>query len=251
MLKATRQDALLRQLESAGSIGAAEAAEHLGVSEDTVRRDLRQLEAAGVLQRVHGGAIPRPTPPASYTQRAQTAEAGKESIAHRAAALTCDGQLLFLDGGSTALNVARALAPDLQATVVTNAPAVAALLIDHPCVTVFLAGGELNKHLGVTLGSETTRFLASFRADISFIGVCALDPDTGLTIPSPQELATKRMMIEQSALVVALADASKLGHAFPYVVTAADAVTDLVTDSQAPQQQLAAYRRIGINVHQP
>ncbi|MES1938360.1 DeoR/GlpR family DNA-binding transcription regulator [Salinisphaera hydrothermalis] len=250
MLKATRQDALLRQLESAGSISAAEAAEHLGVSEDTVRRDLRELEAAGTLQRVHGGAIPRPAPPASYAQRARAAQPGKDSIAQRAAALACDGQLLFLDGGSTALNVARSLSPALHATVVTNAPAVAALLIDHPGVTVYLAGGELNKDLGVTLGSDTTRFLGSFRADISFIGVCALDPDAGLTIPSPQELATKRLMISQSTLVVALADARKLGHAFPYVVAPADAVTDLVTDSEAPKTQLAAYRRLGINIHQ-
>lgn len=249
MLKATRQSALLTQLKAEGSIGAAAAAESLGVSEDTVRRDLRALEAAGQLQRVHGGAIPRAAKPAHYAQRSQARQADKTTIAQRAAALARDGQLLFLDGGSTALNVARHLAPDLNATVVTNAPPVAALLIDHPRIAVHLAGGALNKELGVTLGSETTRFLSAFRADMSFIGVCALDPDAGLTIPGPDELATKRLMIDQSALVVALADAGKLGKAFPYVVAAADTVTDLVTDANTPEEQLAAYQRLGITIH--
>lgn len=241
MLKATRQSALLSQLKTEGSIGAAEAAEHLGVSEDTVRRDLRELEAAGELQRVHGGAIPRAATPERYAKRSQIVQPDKRSIAQRAATLARDGQLLFLDGGSTALNVARYLASDLKATVVTNAPAVAAMLIDHASVSVQLAGGALNKELGVTFGSETTRYLGAFRADMSFIGVCALDPDAGLTIPSPEELATKRLIIERSALVVALADASKLGQAFPYVVAATESVTDLVTDANAPEKQLAAY----------
>lgn len=84
---------------------------------------------------------------------------------------------------------------------------------------------------------------------MSFIGVCALDSEAGLTIPHPEELATKRLVIAQSALVIALADASKLGQAFPYIVTAATAVTDLVTDNCAEKEHLNALRRIGMNIH--
>lgn len=249
VLKASRHKALLDRLYSQGSLAAAAEAARLGVSEDTVRRDLRELATAGALQRVHGGAVPRAPRPAAYVQRREVNARSKNAIARRAASLACDGQTLCLDGGTTTLRVAESLPSRLQATVITHAPAVATALMTHEGVAVHLAGGTLDKQLGVTLGSETTDFLRSFIADISFIGVCAIDASLGLTIPDPAELAVKRAIIAHSRRVVALADGAKLEQAHPCVVAPISAVTDLVTDEGAPAKTVAEYRRLGIRIH--
>ncbi|MDW5377514.1 DeoR/GlpR family DNA-binding transcription regulator [Halomonas sp. HP20-15] len=249
MLKAERHAYLLQQLSKQGRLSAIDEAERLGISEDTLRRDLRELDMAGALQRVHGGAIPRPPVPASYADRRGDDRTRKVSLARVAASLVRDGQVFFLDGGTTALCIAESLPVNLRATVITNAPPIAAALIDHPGIDVYLAGGAVAKRSAVTVGTEATDFLRRFRADLGFIGVCALAADAGLTIPFAEEASTKRVMIEQARRVVALAGSDKLDIAYPYVVAPTTAITDLVTDHTATEERLAPYRLRGITIH--
>ncbi|MCI0509010.1 MULTISPECIES: DeoR/GlpR family DNA-binding transcription regulator [Chromohalobacter] len=249
MLKAERHAYLLQQLSKHGRLSAIDEAEQLGISEDTLRRDLRELDAAGSLQRVHGGAIPKPPVPASYAERRGCDQARKSSLARVAASLVSDGEVFFLDGGTTALCIAESLPVNLRATIVTNAPAIAAALTDHPGVDVYMAGGAVAKRSAVTIGAEATDFLRRFRASLSFIGVCALSADTGLTIPFPEESSTKRVMIEQATRVVALASNDKLDIAYPYIVAPTTAITDLVTDCAATEDRLAPYKLRGIVIH--
>src|SRR5690349_13435446 len=125
MLTEQRKQLILERLRADGQIVAATLSQELGLSEDTIRRDLRALAAEGLLQRVHGGALPASRALLSFSARREIEPEGKRSIARAAAALIQPGQLAFLDGGTTCQQLARALAPELAATVVTHSPTIA------------------------------------------------------------------------------------------------------------------------------
>src|ERR671932_2692257 len=132
MLAAQRRDLLLSRLQTDGRLVAKDLAAELSVTEDSVRRDLRELAAAGLCQRVYGGALPVSPAVADYAARAAVAPESKERVARRAAALIRPGDRVILDGGTTTLPVVRALPRALQATVITHSPTIAAALVEHP-----------------------------------------------------------------------------------------------------------------------
>src|SRR3954447_13175180 len=240
MLTAERRRSIMQTLQRDGKVLASELSKNLHVSEDTVRRDLRELAAAGKLQRVHGGALPRPPIPVSYTGRLEHEPEAKSEIAKVATDLVEDGQVVFLDAGTTTLEVARRLPEGLRATVVTNSPPIALALAEHPGVEVIVVGGRLHKESVVAVGAEAVETIRSFRADLCLLGVCGLHPEEGLTTPVYEEVAVKRVMIACASEVAALVSAEKLDTAFPYVVAPLPSVTYLVTDSSVPAESLDA-----------
>src|SRR5689334_22229264 len=137
MLAAQRRDLLLARLQRDQRLIAKDVATELGVSEDSIRRDLRDLAAAGLCQRVYGGALPASPAVADYRARREVEVASKQRVAAAAAALIRPGTTVILDGGTTALATARAVPDDVRATVVTHSPTVAAALAEHPAVDVF------------------------------------------------------------------------------------------------------------------
>ena len=143
VLSAERRHLILEQLGRDGRVVATELSRTLGVSVDTVRRDLRELHEDGLLQRVHGGALPPVAGARPYAVRREQATAAKEAIARRAASMLHDDQVILLDAGTTTLEVARHLLPDLRATVITNSPAIALALAEHASVEVAMLGGVL------------------------------------------------------------------------------------------------------------
>src|SRR4051794_37563252 len=145
MLPAQRRDLLLSRLERDGRLVAKDLAAELGVAEDSVRRDLRELAAAGLCQRVYGGALPISPAVADYATRGNVATASKQRVAAAALTLIRPGATVLLDGGTTALAVAHALPEDLRITLVTHSPTVATALLEHPDVEVYLLGGRLFK----------------------------------------------------------------------------------------------------------
>jgi DeoR/GlpR family transcriptional regulator of sugar metabolism len=248
MLTAERHAAIIVLLNARGRVSANDLGPELGVSADTIRRDLRELDELGLVRRVHGGALPRTGDAAPFATRVRRAPEAKASIARRAAGLIGDGQVVILDGGTTAVEVARALRPDLQATIVTTSPPVAVALGEHRSVDVAVIGGSLRRDALVAVGSETVDALRMIRADIVMLGVCGLHPQVGVTADDLQEAQVKRAMIASAAAVVALADHDKLGTAMPVVVAQIDAITQLITDSDVADQTLAPYRAAGIEV---
>jgi DeoR/GlpR family transcriptional regulator of sugar metabolism len=248
MLTTERRAVILGQLQSEGRVLAADLSEELGVSPDTIRRDLRELDASGLLRRVHGGALPRHGIAQSFAEGTRRAPAAKASIARRAAACARDGQVIVIDGGTTTLELARALSDDLRATVVTTSPPIAIALADHPGLEVTVVGGTLRSHGLVTVGADTVQSIRAIRADVVFLGVCGLHPEIGVTVPDIEERHVKAAMIEGAAEVVALADADKLGTAMPFVVAPLREVTHLVTDAAVDDSALAPYRALGIEV---
>lgn len=247
MLTEERHRRIIEDLRVQGRVLAADLAMEFGVSTDTVRRDLRELDEAGMLRRVHGGALPRVGDTDPVLIRARRAPEAKASIARRAAQIVHDGQVIMLDGGTTTLELARALPERLTATVVTNSLPIALALADRRRVEVIVIGGTLRGRGEVTVGAAAVAEIAAVRADVLFLGVCGLHPEIGVSVVDAEEREGKRAMIAGAAEVVGLADHDKLGAALPFVVAPLTAVTTLVTDA-TDDDVLAPYRALGIDV---
>jgi DeoR/GlpR family transcriptional regulator of sugar metabolism len=246
VLTAERRHAILGRLERDGKVVASELVAALGVSEDTVRRDLRELASQGLVQRVHGGALPASVPGATFSERLQMAPERKAALAEAALPLLDGASVIVLDGGTTAVELARRLPASRGCTVLTNAPPVAVALGGHPAAEVVLLGGRLLKAEQVAVGSTTVEALRHVRADVVVLGVCSLHPDVGVTTLEHEEASVKRAMVASAAEVVALATADKLGTASPWVVADLSDVTHLVTD--ADEAATKPYARAGVTV---
>src|SRR5438067_352978 len=248
MLKEERHYALLERLRHKGKIVALDMSQELHVSEDTIRRDLRELAAAGELQRVHGGALPRLPTIARFTERQQQAPEAKAAIAQAAIRLIRQDQVIILDGGTTPLQVSQQLPPDLRATVITHSPPIALALAEHPAIEVIVIGGKLYKHELVTVGAATVEAYRDIRADLCFLGISSVHPDVGISTLNLDEAYVKRAMIASAAEVVALTSAEKLGTAAPYIIGPLSDLTHLVTERSVPDEILAPYRARGITI---
>jgi len=246
MLTAERRQVILTRLERDGKVVASELVATLGVSEDTVRRDLRELAAGGHVQRVHGGALPPASNAGSFAQRLNISQEAKAHLAEAALPLVATASVLLLDGGTTALELARRLPPERDCTVLTNSPPVAGALAAHPRAEVVLIGGRLIKESQVTVGAAAVDTLRQVRADACVLGICSLHPELGVTVTDHDEAHVKRAMVAAAAEVIALATADKLRTASPWVVAPLTALTHLVTD--ATPELTADYANAGVSV---
>ena len=231
MLTAERRQEILSRLDRDGKVVASELVAALGVSEDTVRRDLRELAAGGLVQRVHGGALPLVVPAASFALRLHVAAEAKAELAEAALPLLESANVIVLDGGTTSLELARRLPAGRVCTILTNSPPVASALAEHPTAEVVLIGGRLLKDPQVAVGPEALAALREVRADACVLGICSLHPELGVTTNDHDEAHVKRAMVEAAAEVIALATADKLRTAAPWVVSPLADVTHLVTDA--------------------
>ena len=248
MLTEERRQLILDRLAQDGKVVVAELSASLVVSLDTIRRDLQELSDAGLVRRVHGGALPPAVGARPYSVRREQAPAAKTAIAIATARLVRDGQVIVLDAGTTTLEVARHLPSGLCATVITNSPPIAAALAEHPNVEVRMTGGMLDKGAQALVGAATVDALRAVRADVVILGICSLHPAIGITVLDLEESYVKRAMIANSAEVIAVSSADKLGSAGPYVVGAIGELTHLVTERTPDGLDLEPYRAQGVEV---
>jgi DeoR/GlpR family transcriptional regulator of sugar metabolism len=246
MLTEERRREILSRLDRDGKVVASELVQTLGVSDDTVRRDLRELAAGGHVQRVHGGALPPTSNAGSFAQRLHVAPEAKAHLAEAALPLLEGVEVLLLDGGTTALELARRLPADRECTVLTNSPPVAGVLAAHPRAEVVLIGGRLLKDSQVTVGSAAVDTIRQVRADACVLGICSLHPELGISVTHHDEAYVKRAMVEASGEVIALATADKLRTASPWVVAPISDLTHLVTD--ASEDLTGDYAAAGVSV---
>lgn len=218
MLTTQRKKTILDALARDGQVLAAELSVQFGVSEDTVRRDLRELAAEGLLQRVHGGALPASPAVAPFAQREGLETTEKRRIARRAAQMIAPGQVAIVDGGTTSALLVSQLPADLRATIVTHSPSVAVALAAHPSIDVILIGGRLYKHSIVAVGAAAMEGIARIHADLYFMGVTGVHPVAGLSTGDFEEAAIKRALAERAAETVVLASQSKLRAASQFVI---------------------------------
>lgn len=239
---------MLDQLEREGRLNAAALAQQFAVSEDTIRRDLAQLAEAGVVQRVHGGAVPASTGLDPYAIRRRRGGDAKRSIAMAAAGLVRDRQIIFLSGGTTLELLARSIPPLLRVTIVTPSAPVAIAAADHPQADIILIGGKLDKTDLDVGGAAALQALQEVRCDIAFLGVCGIDPELGITGTTYEGSLLKRAAIAASGEAVALATQDKIGAAGPYHVERLRAISTLITEGRVPPDRLQPYRDAGVTV---
>ncbi|MGL6211989.1 MAG: DeoR/GlpR family DNA-binding transcription regulator [Paracoccaceae bacterium] len=234
MLTSQRKSLLLDRLARDGRLVASDLATDLGVSEDTIRRDLRDLAADGRLVRVHGGALPASPTHRPFEARRTLQAAAKQRLGLAAAGLIRPGQVVIIDGGTTHLALIAALPRDLNCTIVTHAPAIAAALEAHEQIDVILIGGRMFRHSMVACGATTERAFQSLRADLCLLGVTGVHPETGLTTGDAEEAALKATLIDVSAEVAVLATPDKLGATSPWIIAPLTAMTTLISPAERP-----------------
>ncbi|HEV8190029.1 MAG TPA: DeoR/GlpR family DNA-binding transcription regulator [Ktedonobacterales bacterium] len=250
LLTDERRERILAALRRDGRVLATDLSKALGVSDDTIRRDLDALAEMGLLQRVHGGALSRVRINEDYAARQADDAIAKQSIARATAALVRPGQVVVLDGGTTALAIAQQLPKTLEATVITTSPPIAVALAAHLGIQLITIGGRLYRYAMVAVGASTVAELRTIRADLCILGVLALHPEAGISVVDREEAEVKRAMIEGAANVVAPTTQNKLGTVAPFIVGPTTSLTHLVTDAEVSEQMLIPYRALGLTVIQ-
>ena len=188
MLKQERHQIILDELKINRKVLSAILSNDLQVSEDTIRRDLKELEAQQLLYKVHGGALSIENKIASYKERCIADLDKKQQIAKKAVNLIHDGQVIIMSGSSTNRELAKLIPPSINATIFTYSLPIALQLTEHPKVEVIFIGGKLNKSAQVTVGIDVMNSLSKLRADICFMGTDGLNLERGMT-ESDWELA--------------------------------------------------------------
>ncbi len=242
-----RRQRILGVLQEEGKVVAAEMAGRLNVSIDTIRRDLNQLAQEGLIQRVHGGGLPASPALNPVLQRQFHSQTKKLIIAEKAAQLIHNGVVVFMDGGTTAVEVARAVDPQMAFTLITHSLRAALVLAENGSrAEIILLGGRIDGHELVTLSPATVTEIRKFRADLFFMGICSIHPSVGITCRTLEDLELKRAMSEASAEVAGLVTAEKLGTAAPMVLGPVSILHYLVTD--APGEMTREYGRFGVTI---
>lgn len=248
MLKEERFQLILSQLGKDKKVHLGLLSNLLNVSEDTVRRDIKELADQGLLKPVRGGAVPHAPGPHHFRDRIDYGNEQKKIVAEKALRFLKDDQVVIFDGGTSAMLIAQMLPKDIRLTVVTNSFPIANILEDHEKVEVLFAGGRLMKKSFVTTGNETIRFFKKFRPDICLLGICSIHVDLGVTGPDYEESEVKKAMIESSGEVIALSTIEKLGTAEAYYVCPANQLTTIVTDQPEESEEFLIYKKIGIEI---
>ncbi|OCP24559.1 MULTISPECIES: DeoR/GlpR family DNA-binding transcription regulator [unclassified Ensifer] len=247
MLTTQRRALISARLSRDGEIIAKRLAGELELSEDTIRRDLREMAAEGLLQRVHGGALPLVPPLPDFAARQEIAGDVKRRLGRKAAGLVIPGQTIFLDGGTSNAEIARALPREMRLTIVTHSPTIAAELERHEA-DVILIGGRLYKHSMVATGSAAVAAIAGIRVDIFFLGVTAIHPVHGFSTGDYEEAAVKRAILGQAADTFVVATAEKFGATSPHHIADADDIAGLIVPEDMNDDALGPYRDKGMTL---
>ncbi len=248
-----RQRHILEHLARTGRVLATDMARQFGISEDTARRDLRGLAAAGLCRRVYGGVLPLSTASGTLVQREGEQATRKAALGRAGASLIARAmqprEVLFLDAGSTNLAVARALPPNLRIMIVTNAPHVATALGSLAGIELIMIGGRVDPGCGATLGARAMRDLDAIRIDLALLGACAVDATAGLAAFDLEDAEFKRAAVQEAAMVVTTATNEKLGTSAPFRVVPSSRLAHLVVEADAPSALLEPFQALGIETH--
>lgn len=250
MYAAERQQEILRLARERGRVDVPSLAQEFQVTAETVRRDLKSLDRAGFVRRVHGGAIPAGAldfePDLSAREGAATEE--KDRIAHAALDELPSGGSVLLDAGSTTARLAAAIPLDAQLTVVTHALPLAARLSDHPGIDLHVIGGRVRHRTHAAVDAWALRGYGEINADVAFVATNGFAPDAGLTTPDLAEAAVKRAVVAAARRVVLLADSDKWGQEHFARFGDLSQADLLITDTGLAPDDARAIERAGTHV---
>ena len=244
-----RQALIRTELQAKGRVLAQELAQTFGVSEDTVRRDLREMAARGECERVYGGAllgngqtVPLKTRMTELTDR-------KTALAKTACTLLTEGTVVFIDAGSTNLSIARQIPDDLRLTVVTNTPAIAAEIAGRAGTQLILIGGKVDPAVGAAIDATALRQLEEIRPDLCILGACGVTLDSGLAADIYEDAVFKRLACAASAKTLTAITTEKLGHKAAFHVCNLASPLMLVLEQEADKNFADALIAQGVEIH--
>lgn len=248
--KKDRHELILRQIAEHASIRVSLLAEQLGVTGETIRRDIAELNASGLLSRTYGGATVRPvTSEASFAIRQNVRVAERDRIGGAAAGLVADGAVVMIDGGSTTHQVIWHLAQRARdLTIITNSTAIAVVAAANPGFRVRLCPGPYDGSEALVTGEETIEYLARFNAHRAIIGASGLGHNGPCDV-SVGQAAVKRAMLRQSERSMLVVDASKFGVSAVERICGFDAIDDLVVDRPLPVELARIVQAGGTRIH--
>ena len=232
MLSTQRKQQILRLLAAENQVMSGELSQRFGVSEDSIRRDLRELAAEGLLQRVHGGALPVSAAIAPFETRKNVQVTSKQSIARKAVQLIQPGQVVIIDGGTTTAEMVRLLPRDLAFTAITHSPNIAVALADFPLIEVIMLGGQLYRHSLVAVGATVFEAIARINADLFFMGVTGVHKTAGLTTGNHEEAGVKRALAARAAETVVMVSKEKLNSASAFAIGELTIASTLIVDGE-------------------
>jgi len=235
MALSIRQGEILELARSEGRVLVEELAQRFDVTLQTIRRDLGEMAEAGLLDRVHGGAMPRAgTVNLGYEARRRMNADAKAAIAAACAAEIPDNCSLILNLGTTTEAVARALIHHSNITVVTNNMNVANILLENPGCEIMVAGGALRRSDGGLVGELTTQFFEQFKVDYAVVGTSALDHDGDMLDFDLAEVRVSRAILQLARKTFLVTDHSKLGRTAPARIASLSEIDTVFTDQPLP-----------------
>ena len=249
MLPANRLQVIGDLVREHGSVRGRDLVRVLGVTDETIRRDLARLAEQGVVRRAHGGAVAiRPGDETDTAFRLREHAAEKIAIGQRAVELVADGSTIILDSGTTTLCLARALRAKRDLVVVTTAVTNAVELVGNAGTTVIMTGGVIRPTTFGASGQLAAETLRGLHVDQTFLAIHSVSVKGGLTYPLLEEVDAKRAMIDAASEVILLADHSKFGRQALVRVAEITAVQRIITSPGIDPVEVAAIRELGIDL---
>jgi DeoR/GlpR family transcriptional regulator of sugar metabolism len=248
MLASQRKQQILQILNAEKQVQSGELSQRFGLSEDSIRRDLRELAAEGLLQRVHGGALPISDALAPLETRKNVQSASKQAVAQKALKLIQPNQVVIFDGGTTTHELVRLLPANLPFTAVTHSPTIAVALVEFPQVEVILIGGILFRHSVVTMGAAMLESINRINADLFFMGVTGIHPQAGFTTGNYEEACVKRALAGRAAETVVMASQEKLNSASAFAIGDLKMASTLIVEHSVEHDLQTACQNQGVAV---
>ena len=247
MLKQERQAFILHSVNLHNKVLSSDLSTTIKVSEDTIRRDLQELSEANKLIKVHGGALSKSFH-SSFNNSSVYAIESKKCIAQKAASLIKDGMFVLTSGGTTIIELARALPESLHATFITGSIPAALEYLHHQNIDVIIIGDKLSKSSQITVGAQAIEKIKQIRADICFVGTNAIEVEHGLTDNDWEVVQVKKAMIESSNTVVSLAISEKINTTQSIKVCNTSEINVLITELENTSPLLLPYKQKNIQI---
>lgn len=248
MLKQERQAYILHQIDLHNQVMSVTLSQDLNVSEDTVRRDLLELADRGRLIKVYGGALSLSFSDFHSPSKHVYAHTQKKLIAKKAIRLIGNNMFVMTTGGTTLIELAKALPQPLKATFISGSIPVILEYTHHPNIDVILIGDKVSKNSKITVGGDAITSIKQIKADLCFLGVNAIDADAGITDNDWNVVQVKKAMIGSSRKVVCLSIAEKINTVQPFHVCPIEEIDVLITELPPDSPLLERYRRKGLQI---
>ncbi|MBX2918510.1 MAG: DeoR/GlpR transcriptional regulator [Ferruginibacter sp.] len=248
MLKRERQAYIVQQVNLHNKVLSTALSSEIDVSEDTIRRDLQELSEKGKLIKVHGGALSHSFHDITYPSKKVYAQDSKKIIAEKAVKLIKEGMFVLTSGGTTIIELARALPVTLSATFISGSIPAVVEYMHHPNLEVIVIGDKLSKNSKITVGADALARINTLKPDLCFLGINAIHPQHGVTDSDWDVVQLKQAMVETSQKVVCLTISEKINSIQPLHICGLDKIDILITELPNNHPALLPYVTAGITV---